>query len=228
MSMARPRFSQICLTSAAEPSNVSRSLSMISTPSKPTVAAASSLSTREPLSATVAMDLRRGCACCATVLVGSGNVDLPACRRGLFYRRDSLERVQLTRHPRESGHPVVAWMPHSSGASHRPVFHARRCAVGGCPSVHVRAVHYEHKGLILHPLASRECCRRTCIGEGLGTHPIVVPLVNRNRIRVTEVVQVNPGGFPSAPDRDGRDDGHSEGDRPIVSGMLVAPGAARV
>src|ERR1700733_5181052 len=84
------------------------------------------------------------------------------------------------------------------------------------------------RGLILHPLASRECCRRTCIGEGLGTHPIVVQLVNRNRIRVTEVVQVNPGGFPSAPDRDGRDDGHSEGDRPIVSGMLVEPGGATV
>src|SRR5215470_9067801 len=56
--MSRPRSLARSRTSAGEAGQLTRSLSKISTPSKPTRAAAASFSSRVPLSETVAIDLR--------------------------------------------------------------------------------------------------------------------------------------------------------------------------
>ncbi len=64
-------------TSVGEPSKVSRSDSMTSTPSKPTAAQASSLSRKVPLSATVAMHFRSA----ISVPHAGARADMPSVSR---------------------------------------------------------------------------------------------------------------------------------------------------
>jgi hypothetical protein len=65
-----------------------------------------------------------------------------------------------------------------------------------------------------------------CIGKDLRPHPVVLPLLYRNRAWLTEVVHVDPIGLSRTHGGDRRDDRYGEGDRTDMSGTLVEPGGA--